>query len=67
MAEPEGIPMENFRALVERARLTLSTEELESLKPMYDYYAGQIASLHDVDLGAEDLAVAFSPNWDPEG
>jgi hypothetical protein len=23
--------------------------------------------LHDLDLAAEDLAVVYSPNWDPQG
>jgi hypothetical protein len=34
---------------------------------MFDFYAEQIRVLHDIDLAAEDLAVVFSPNWDPQG
>ena len=66
MAETEGIGIEDFRVLVERAGLSLSTEELETLKPMYDFYAERTGVLHDLDLNAEDLAVAFSSNWDPQ-
>ena len=61
MAEPKEITMDHFSALVARAGLDLSAQELESLKPMYDHYAKQTAKLHEIDLAAEDLAVAFSP------
>jgi hypothetical protein len=37
-----------------------------ALKPMYDFYAAQIRSLHEIPLAAEDLAVSFSPTWDPQ-
>jgi hypothetical protein len=63
MAE-QGISMENFRALVARAGMELTEQELETLKPMYEHFARQAASLQEVDLGAEDLALAYSPNWD---
>jgi hypothetical protein len=67
MTEPEGISLEHFRVLTEHAGLNLTTEELAALKPMYDYYAALIQRLHEVELDAEDLAVTFSPNWDPQG
>jgi hypothetical protein len=67
MAETAGIALENFRVLVERARLSLSSEELTALKPLFDFYAEQIQRLHEVELGAEDLAVTFDPGWDPQG
>ena len=61
MDGPEEITMDHFKALVARAGLDLSAQELKSLKPMYDHYARQAAKLHEIDLAAEDLAVAFSP------
>jgi hypothetical protein len=67
MAESEGIALDNLRVLAERVSLHLSTAELEHLKPMFDFYAEQIRRLHDLDLAAEDLAVVYSPNWDPQG
>lgn len=67
MAESEGISLGDFRAIVSRAGLSLTDEELESLKPMYEHYAGEAARLHELELGAEDLAVAFSPDWDSKG
>jgi hypothetical protein len=66
MAESAGIPLDQLRVLAERAGLTLTTEELASLKPMFDHYAQQIPALYDVELEAEDLAVAYTPNWDPQ-
>ena len=66
MAELEGIGIEDFRVLVERAGLSLTVEELETLKPMYDFYAERTGVLHNLDLEATDLAVTFSSNWDPQ-
>ena len=63
----EGIALEAFRVLTQRAGLALSDEELTSLKPMFDFYAEQIESLHSLDLDSEDLAVAFVPTWNPQG
>ena len=65
MTETAGIPLETFRVLTERVGLSLSDEELASLKPMFDFYTEQIQKLHDVELDVEDLAVAFSPGWNP--
>ncbi len=62
MTETAGIPLETFRVLTERVGLSLSDEELASLKPMFDFYTEQIQKLHDVELDVEDLAVAFSPS-----
>ena len=67
MTAPEGISLDHFRVLTERAGLNLTAEELVALKPMHDYYAGLIERLHEVELGVEDLAVTFTPNWDPQG
>jgi hypothetical protein len=66
MAESEGISIEQLRGLAERAGLALQPEELTALKPMFDHYAQQIKALFEVDLGAEDLAVMYTPNWDPQ-
>jgi hypothetical protein len=66
MAESEGISVEQLRGLAERAGLTLTHEELTALKPMFDYYAERTKVLFEVELDAEDLAVMYSPNWDPQ-
>jgi len=67
MADAEGITLDDMRVLAERVGLRLTPAELEHLKPMFDFYAEQMRVLHDLDLAAEDLAVAFSPNWDLQG
>jgi single-stranded DNA-specific DHH superfamily exonuclease len=67
MAESEGISVEQFGTLAERAGLTMKQEELIALKPMFDYYAKQIRMLFEIELDAEDMAVVYSPNWDPQG
>jgi hypothetical protein len=66
MAEGEGIAIEQLRGLAERAGLVLTPEELTALKPMFDHYSKQIKVLFEVELEAEDLAVTYSPNWDPQ-
>jgi hypothetical protein len=66
MAEGEGISVEQLRGLAERAGLALKHEELTALKPMFDHYAQQIRVLFEIELDAEDLAVTYSPNWDPQ-
>ena len=67
MADSEGIALDNLRVLAEQVGLRLTPAELEHLKPMFDFYTTQIRVLHDLDLAAEDLAVVYSPNWDPQG
>ena len=61
MAEHTDISNEAFRAMTERSGMRLSAEELEGLKPMYDYFARQTAPIHGLELDAEDLAVVFQP------
>lgn len=63
---PEGISLEDLRVLAERADFTMTSEELASLKPMYDHFASQTRPIYDVPLEMEDVAVTFSPNWDPQ-
>lgn len=61
-----SISTDEFRALALRAGMDLSDDELEDLKPMYEYYIEPVARMNALDLDAEDLAVAFSPGWEPE-
>lgn len=62
----ETISLEEFRALTNRVGLELSDEELEHLKPMYEHFLDPVACMNALDLDVEDLAVVFSPGWDPE-
>ena len=67
MADSEGIALDHLGVLAEQVGMRLTPAELEHLKPMFDFYAAQIRALHDLDLAAEDLAVVYSPHWDPQG
>lgn len=62
----ETISLEEFRALTNRVGLELTDDELEHLKPMYEHFLEPVARMNALDLDAEDLAVVFSPGWDPE-
>ncbi len=64
MAESDGISMDEFRARVSAAGLELTEDELEELKPLYDLQAARVATIHELDLGAEDLALVFRPQTD---
>lgn len=66
MATTEGISPDAFRVLTERAGLNLNDAERTALKPMFDFYAEQIEKLHNVALDVEDLAVVFTPGWNPQ-
>ncbi len=63
MAEYSEVPMDEFRQMAERAGLGLGEKDLEELKPIYDLYAAYAAQLHDINFGAEEMVVAFHPDW----
>ncbi len=63
---PETISIEKFRTLVESAGLSLTEQELEKLKPMYEFYLPGIEAMRREELGAEDLAAVFHPDWDSQ-
>ena len=67
VVEGKKVSPEEFQAMVDRAGYKLSPKEFEDLKRLYDQFAGPIAELHELDLGAEDMAVAFSPDWPSAG
>ena len=58
-----AVSLEVFKLLADRAGLGLSQKELEELKPLYDLHLGYANQLHSIDLGAEEIAVAFQPDW----
>ncbi len=61
MSEAQGVSKGDLEALMRRAGLDLSPDEVESLRPLYEYYASQAAKMHELDLDDGDLAVMFSP------
>lgn len=61
--ENEGVSPEVFRQMAERAGLGLTEEELERLRPLYGLYLEFVNQIHSVDLQAEEIALAFQPDW----
>ena len=61
--EPESMTSEEFSYLVKRAGLTLTPEESEHLKALFQPYKEQLEALHSLDLDAEEPAVTFDPEW----
>ncbi|MCI0870131.1 MAG: hypothetical protein J4O08_10460 [Chloroflexi bacterium] len=66
MSENTGIPLEEFATLVKRAGMNLNEPELEHLKPMYEHYLASLERMHLLDLDAEDLAMTYIPDWEPQ-
>ena len=66
MAEPKTISNEDFKVLTSNVGMNLSDDEIEGLKPMYEFYATNAAILHEVALDDADLALSYTPNWDSE-
>ena len=66
MNEDKGISLEEFGTLARRAGMSMSEAELENLKPMYEHYADSVARMHLLDLDAEDLALTYIADWDPQ-
>jgi hypothetical protein len=58
-----NITLEDFKVIVQRAGLALTTEEMEHLLPMYQQLAGQVSMLHDPDLPLAEPAVTFPADW----
>ena len=61
--EPESMTSEEFGYLVKRAGLTLTPEESEHLKGLFQPYREQLEVLYSLDLDAEEPAVTFDPEW----
>ena len=58
-----SVSIDEFRAMADRAGLGLSPEEVEELKPIYEMYLPHIRALHSIDFKAEEIGLAFHPDW----
>ncbi len=62
----EGVTLEEFKLMTDRAGLGLSPQELEELKPLYELYLPYIKLLHSIDLmRGEEISLDFHPGWTP--
>ena len=66
MNDNAGLSLEEFATLVRRAGMSLTEAELEHLKPMYEHFMGPVERMNQLDLDAEDLALTFLPDWEPQ-
>lgn len=64
--EPDSMTSEEFGYLLKRAGLTLTPEESERLKGLFQPYREQLEVLHHLDLVSEEPAVTFDPEWRSE-
>lgn len=65
MAAPEAgnITLDEFQAIVQRAGLGLTRDEMEHLLPIYRQFAEQLRLLHDPDLPLDLPAVTFAADY----
>lgn len=66
MPDPKSVSNEEFKVLTSNAGMNLSDDEIEHLKPIYEHFATNAATLHEVELDDADLALSYTPNWDAE-
>ena len=59
----EGISLEVFKMLAERAGLQLDDEKLAQLKPGFDFSRAEADALREADLSAIEPAHTFNPDW----
>ena len=55
--------MERLKLMAELADLNMTDKEVEDIKSLFDLHYQYAKQLHDVDLGAEEIAVSFEANW----
>jgi len=54
---------QSLRALLAREGLEPKEGDLEQFARIIELYMGNLKTLHSVDLGAEELAPVFRPEW----
>jgi hypothetical protein len=65
-ANVQGQSSQGLDLLMRRAGLTLSSDELARLQPLYDAYLEHVKALYSSDLGEEEPADFFSCEWTPD-
>lgn len=63
MGEERQPSLEDIRIPARLAGLQLRDEQLERLKPGFDFLREEAESLRERDLGPVEPAVTFSPEW----
>ena len=55
-----------LKALLAREGLKPKEGDLEQFAEIIELYAGNLKTLHSVNLGAEELGPVFRPEWTPK-
>jgi hypothetical protein len=53
----------NLKAVLQREGLEPKAGDLEQFSEIIELYIGNLKQLHSVNLGAEELAPVFRPEW----
>lgn len=53
----------NLKAVLQREGLEPKPGDMEQFSKIIELYVGNLKQLHSVDLGAEELAPVFRPEW----
>ncbi|HIN06894.1 MAG TPA: hypothetical protein EYM65_11790 [Dehalococcoidia bacterium] len=61
--DSQQVSIERLKLMAELAGLNMTDEEVEEIKPLFDLHYQYAKQLHDVDLGAEEIAVSFEADW----
>ena len=61
--DSQQVSIERLKLMAELAGLNMTDEEIEEIKPLFDLHYQYAKQLHDVDLGAEEIAVSFEADW----
>ena len=59
----QEVSIERLKIMAELAGLNMTEQEVEELKPLYDLHFQYARQLHDIELGAEEIAVSFEADW----
>jgi hypothetical protein len=54
---------QSLNALLAREGLQAKEGDLKEFEKIIELYVGNLKQLHSVDLGAEELAPVFRPEW----
>ena len=54
---------QSLRALLAREGLEPKEADLEQFAEIIELYVGNLKQLHSVNLGAEEIAPVFRPEW----
>jgi hypothetical protein len=62
----EKMTEQTLRALLAREGLEPRPGDLEEFSEIIELYLSTLKTLHSVDLGAEEVAGVFRPDWQPK-